>query len=141
MKLKDKWNRPKALKIRDVIERASGCNCGSATYWERVLEILSEAESHTDKGFYRDSWFEFGAHVLDKFSLLDHGTGIGFAWLTDDGKLLLEFIRDFGTNDHCLSTCEGWPEWTIEHSWSAEENANDSYGEWSNEQANGEIAK
>lgn len=108
-----KWPREKALKVRDLISKFNICSCGSDAHWECVLELLVEAENHSDKGFYRDKWFEFGAKVLDAWGLLDHGTGIGFSFLTDEGKLFLEFLRDFGTADHDLNDETGQPATSI----------------------------
>lgn len=119
-----RWPRDKAAKVRAIIEHMNLCSCGSNTHWECVLELLSEAETHTKDGFYRDTWFEFGAKVLDSWELLEHGTAIGFAWLTDDGKLLLEFLRDFGTDE------DGHPVWASEFSWTEVENDDDWYGKW-----------
>lgn len=129
--MKDKWPRDKALKVREIIRKMELCACGSNTHWECVKELLVEAEQHASKeGFYRDKWFEFGAKVLDSWGLLEHGTGIGFAWLTDDGRLLLEFLTDFGTEDHDAEDGTGHPMWSIEFSWGDAEDKADSYGEW-----------
>lgn len=125
-----RWPRNKADQIRKIIERISICGCGSDAHWECILELLCEAEQHKDKGFYRDKWFEFGAKVLDSWELLEHGTGIGWAWLTDDGKLLLEFLREFGTEDHDMNDDSGHPIWSIEHSWGDPGEADDWYGQW-----------
>jgi hypothetical protein len=127
-----KWPRPKAMAVRKIIEKLDLCACGSDAHWECVLELLSEAENHTGDGFYRDKWFEFGAKVLDSWGLTEHGTGIGWAWLTDDGKLLLEFLRDFGVEDHDWNTNTGHPAWVVEFSWTEREDPNllDTYAEW-----------
>lgn len=117
MDLVKKWPRDKALKIRTIIDRMNLCGCGSNAHWECVLELLQEAETHSDHGFYRDKWYEFGAKVLDSWGLLDHGTGIGFAWLTEDGKLLLEFLHDFGLEDADMNDETGHPCWAAEFSW------------------------
>ena len=131
MKLPEKWPRGKALKIREIIERLRLCPCGSTAQWDCILELLSEAETHTDRGFYRDKWFEFGAKVLGSWDLIDHGTGIGFAWLSDDGRLLLEFLRDFGVEDYCMDDGSGThPLWSIELDWDETQNDTDAYAEW-----------
>jgi hypothetical protein len=125
-----KWPREKALRLREVLDRLHLCDCGNSTQWECVLELLVEAENHSKDGFYRDRWFEFGAKVLDSWDLLDHGSSIGFAFLTADGTLLLEFLRDFGTVAGDLGDENGYPLWAEEFSWSIGEDANDSYGRW-----------
>ena len=106
------------------------CGCGSGDGYECVLELLCEAENHTTEGFYRDKWFEFGAKVIDSWNLTEHGTGIGFGWLTDDGKLLLQFLRDFGNEGNNLCEGTGHPEWSVEFSWTLEGNEKDSYSSW-----------
>lgn len=126
----EKWPRVKALKVRGILDRLQICGCGTMAHWKCVLELLSEAEKHTGNGFYRDQWFEFGAKVLDTWKLLEHGMGIGFAWLTDDGKILLEFLRDFGIDDHDEKDGSGQPMWSVEHSWDLKEQEDDAYSEW-----------
>jgi len=125
-----KWPRPKALKIRSIIEKMGICACGTNAHWECVKELLEGAIEHKDRGFYRDNWFEFGAKVLDSWGLLEHGTGIGYAWLTGDGRLLLEFLQDFGLDDHCMDTGAGHPMWAVEFSWGEEAEDGDTYWEW-----------
>jgi hypothetical protein len=97
-----------------LCDRINLCGCGSGTNFEVLLAMLERAESHegkVSKSFY-DSLgdicprgVEFIAHVVDGWSLIDHGSGIGWAWLTDDGKAVLEFLRKFGTDK------DTWPEW------------------------------
>jgi hypothetical protein len=64
-----------------------------------------------------ERWVHFGAHILDNSDLLEHGTGIGFAWLTDEGKLLLEFLREFGTYPGTFGEDDApWPSWAFDYS-------------------------
>lgn len=128
--LVEKWPRAKALKLRAIRARLNLCGCGSSSHWQLISELLREAQSHTHDGFYRDPWFEFGAKVLDSWDLLDHGTGIGFAWLTEDGELLLEFLQDFGTEEPDMNDDSGHPFWSIEFSWTVDAKETDSYSEW-----------
>lgn len=124
-----KWPRDRALQVRAVLDRLALCGCGSNNHWECLIELLSEAEHHTEgQGFYRDKWFEFGAKVLDSWGLLEHGTSIGYAWLTDNGKMLLDFLRDFGTDD------QDHPEWVEEFSWTLEPKEWDAYWRWESNQ-------
>lgn len=139
-KLASKWTRSRAIQIRTIIERMGLCGCGSGAHWACVLTLLERAEDHDKNGsFYqwakgaddpRDAWVEFGAKVLDSWDLIEHGTGIGYAWLTDDGKLLLDFLRDFGTEDHDMNDGTGHPMWSIEFSWELEKKDGDTYDEW-----------
>jgi len=136
--LTDKWPRAKAFRVRTIIDKLQLCGCGSDAHWECVLELLSEAEAHSGNtlapggGFYRDKWFEFGAKVLDSWGLSEHGTSIAWAWLTGDGSLLLEFLRDFGTEDYDFGKENGHPLWSIETSWPEVEveGEPDAYAEW-----------
>ena len=135
MSFVEKWPRSKALKIREILERISVCGCGTAAHWQCVFDLLTEAENNSndrlsEKGFYRDQWFEWGAKVLDKWGLLEHGTGIGWAWLTDDGKMVLEFLRDFGLAEGCVTDDVGHPMWSYEFGWDEKEEPKDSYSEW-----------
>lgn len=129
-----RWPRLKALKVRDIIDSLSICGCGTSTHWECILELLTEGEKHLADGpsesFYRDKWFEFGAKVLDAADLLEHGSAIGYAWLTEDGIVLLEFLREFGILDHDELTSAGHPAWASEFSWGAREDQRDAYGLW-----------
>ncbi len=67
--------------------------------------LLERAEDHDKNGGFYDAedaeytWLEFGAKVIDAAGLIEHGTGIGWAWLTEEGKLLLKFLREFGLSD------------------------------------------
>ena|ERR1700760_4421404 len=133
MNLLEKWPREKALCLRNIIQRmGSVCGCGNSTEFECILELLKEAENHTENGFYRDKWFEFAAKVLDSWDILEHGSSIGFAWLTEDGKLLLEFLNDFGTESYNMEDDSGHPEWAHEFGWDTEpaDWSSDSYLRW-----------
>lgn len=133
----DKWTRELALEVRGIKRRMNLCCCGTEAHWTCILNLLIEAENHSKdgyegKGFYRDEWFEFGAKVIDSWGLIEHGTGIGWAWLTDEGKLFLAFLRDFGVEggigkDH--------PLWSIEYSWDTDASGNDCYSTWVKENA------
>jgi hypothetical protein len=96
--------------LRKIILDLDLCDCGSASQWS-VVEMLLERAADESKSFYEPTddtsgwWVEFGAKVLDSSGLVEHGSGIGWAWLTDDGELLLQFLKEFGTES------EKWPEW------------------------------
>jgi hypothetical protein len=103
--------------IRDeCLDKLGLCGCGTGSEYDVVLFLLERSEKAMEKGspsFYDPApdaaapWVEFGAKVLDARGLLEHGTGIGCAWLTDEGKALLSFLREFGTDR------EKWPAWAI----------------------------
>ena len=132
--MSERWSRTDALKVREIIERIGFCSCGTTAAWEIVQHLLERGENHDQNGsFYkfqlgndsedvRDSWVEFGAKVLDSWHLIEHGTGIGWGWLTGEGKLILRFLREFGT--------EGHPMWSKEYSWNEIPQSNDTFSEW-----------
>lgn len=100
--------------IRELIDSFGLCGCGTkpSTSWPIIKSLLERAEDHESHGSFYDSmggtpsdWVELLAHVLSSWRLIEHGTSIGYAWLTENGKLILSFLREFGTD-------EGeWPEW------------------------------
>ncbi len=126
--LKVRWTRPVALKLRDIHDKMGLCGCGTTgreSYWAVLLNLLEEAEDHTEIGFYQNRWFEFGAKVLDSWGLLEHGSGIGGAWLTEDGALLLQFIRDFGVDN------KFHPDWLEEYGWGTNPDPmGDTFSDW-----------
>ncbi len=97
-----------------ISDRIKFCGCGTDADWSVTRQLLERAEDHDKNGsFYRlkegqssplDEWIEFGAKVLDSWGLTEHGSSIGWAWLTLEGERLLAFIRDVGD--------EEMPEWT-----------------------------
>ena len=144
------WNRKDALQLRAIIDRLGLCACGTTAHWEIVLHLLERAEDHEKNGsFYkfqmendsqdvRDPWIEFGAKVLDSWHLIDHGTGIGWAWLTDDGKLLLRFLREFGVEGWTSDNESGThPLWSAEFSWDENAKHDDTFSVWERAVANG----
>jgi hypothetical protein len=103
--------------VAAIIERVPLCGCGSpSNSWGIVLEILDRAvalSSDLMKEGYRKApsfydpaadasarWVEFVAHVLGEppALLLEHGTSIGYAWPTKDGRKLHAFLVAHGTD-------------------------------------------
>lgn len=133
MTLIDKWTREKAFKLFQISSRMNLCSCGTDTHWECVLEVLEDASSGpgVHRKIWSDPWFEFSAKVLDGWGLLEHGGSIGGAWLTNDGKLLLEFLRDFGVTTYIGENGEGHPEWAGACHWELELDGDcDAYQAW-----------
>lgn len=64
------------------------CGCASDAVEQEILTELTRAEM----GVYRDPE-TFCTHVLDHLELLEHGCAIRGAWLTDDGKEALAWMR------------------------------------------------
>jgi hypothetical protein len=129
------WTRQEGIKIRSIIDKMDVCSCGSNAIWECILEILKEADSEAGSNFCRDKWIEFGAKALDSWGLLEHGQSIRSAWPTDDGRLLLRFITDFGLEGHNFNDGSGQPGWSIEFSWDDPGTDDDTFGRWLKEQA------
>lgn len=84
----------------DILSSALNlCGCGSDKPVELLYECLLWAamggpnQKGWEKGFYRDVGAELAAKLLDSYGLLEHGTGIGWAWITEDGKRLLNLIE------------------------------------------------
>lgn len=111
--------------LREILDEVQLCTCGSASTYGVLLELLERAELNSlnptnSPGFYgampeaSSRWVEFGGHVLDGMGLIEHGTGVGWAWLTKPGVILLKFLRKFGTLDK-----EEWPRWAIGEPWPA----------------------
>ncbi len=94
------------------------CSCGSREdFSELFMEVLrfcdcphtgdigKEKFPNMPRGCYSSMQHELAAKVLDSYDLINHGTGIGWPWTTDDGKKLLALIdrleaerRDTPTN-------------------------------------------
>ena len=107
------------LVIRTLINKVPLCGCGSSSeMWTIVRDVLARAPGHTDLSFFepmpeRDlsaTAVEFVAQVLSETGLLEHGSSIGFAWLTPGGEMLLAFLREYGTESHLGGP---WPEWAL----------------------------
>ncbi len=102
-------------RLREFLWKLNLCHCGSGTTYEVLFELLERAAENCDggkrTGFYTGfpdaskRWAEFGAHVLDAMNLVEHGTGIGWPWLTAEGLIVLAFLYEFGI------MAEAWPEW------------------------------
>jgi hypothetical protein len=117
----DEWTHEERRTLREKLGAMQICGCGSSdSPWNVVKLLLDRALSLEVKNFFNEKtfydeaedasgrWVEFGAKVLDSYGLLEHGTSIGCAWLTDDGRLLLRFIDEFGQED------SDWPEWAYD---------------------------
>lgn len=118
------WSRLDRIAVRDAFERMDLCGCGSSSHMHIIFMLLERAEDHDSKGSFHDKaedasggWVEFGAKCLDSWDLIEHGTGIGWAWLTDEGKLVLRFLREFGLDDIDPT----WPDWQSDFSCDGEE--------------------
>lgn len=123
------WTRADALEIRRIMDNMGVCSCGSGVFWPTIKQILTVGESEKED-FYKSTtarqqhWMEFGALVADSWGLLEHGSSIGGAWLTQDGALLLRFLRDFSDDQ------DNHPEWCHCFEWNELEVRNDTFAKW-----------
>jgi hypothetical protein len=98
-------------EVFEAIGQIGVCGCGSPeNSWLIVLECLQRAKDNS--GMYHDSgapvYMEFAANALDSWGLLEHGTGIGYPWLTERGKIVYQFLTEYGTDP------DEWPKWATE---------------------------
>ena len=106
------WSEEDQTKLRREIIWKMGLSGAPVSAWEIVKLLLERAEDEK-RGYYdpaegaTSNWVKFGASVLDHWDLIEYGTGIGSAWLTDNGKLLLQFLNEFGVD------YDQWPEWAV----------------------------
>ena len=123
--MKTNFNDPKIQqKLGNLINsKMRLCWCGSRSEFPLILKLLERAEKRNES--YKDSIsyyeplddipgyaVEVFAKVLDSWGLLEHGTGIGWAWLTDDGQMLIDFLREYGTQESRDDGSELWPDWS-----------------------------
>lgn len=75
-------------------EKLGWCGCGCPEDAERcVLNLLSEIKVKT-ADVYADDLLLCLAYTLDHAGLLEHGTSIGGAWLTEEGKMYLYLLEN-----------------------------------------------
>lgn len=109
--------------LRELLWKLNLCNCGRKILWKCLYAMLERSCIHSNNSispthlysFYEPLvlesvvvpgvWVEFVAQLLDAMRLIEHGSGIGAAWLTPQGEILLSFLREFGTDDYA------WPNW------------------------------
>jgi hypothetical protein len=98
------WTKEDRSLLYEVMMKMGLCGCGTDVT-SVIRMLLEKGEDHDAHGSYYDPddaplpWIEFGAKVLDSWGLTEHGTGIGWAWLTNKGILLLRYYREFGEYD------------------------------------------
>lgn len=101
------WPESRQIQLSKILSRIGFCGCGSDRKWQTMRLLLENAESHA-RPFYDEAegelFWEFSANCLDSFGLIEHGTSIGYAWLTDEGEALLAFLREFPDGNY--------PEWS-----------------------------
>ena len=79
------------------------CGCGSSKDTALLYEVLEwcsldnkdpkrKEEPFAKHGCYCSPGHELAAKVLDRAGLIEHGSGIGWPWITEKGKQVLEYI-------------------------------------------------
>ena len=101
-------------ELRHILsDKIHFCGCGSdEAKWVLLQKLLERAEDQQvgDPGYYAPLndipgyAVEFMAHALDGWGLIEHGTSIGYCWLTTRGEKVLAWLRLHGTDDVT------WPE-------------------------------
>jgi hypothetical protein len=118
------------LRIRTIVGKMPFCGCGDPTLmWKIVLAMLERIETSVKSGYYDETGrprnpplpscydpmpeydlsgnaVQFVAHVLNNANLTEHGTSVGFGWLTAPGALILRFLRKYKDVDN-----DKWPEY------------------------------
>jgi len=69
------------------------CGCGDPeSVYRYILKVLTVKELH--HGYHDDQGIVFTRYVLDRLGYLEHGTSIGFCWVTDKGTQLIEDLQE-----------------------------------------------
>jgi hypothetical protein len=103
-------------RIRHIVDDMGLCGCGRADKYELIRELLERAArgGRLDEPFddISERAAEFIADVMNsaKWNLLEHGGSVRFSWMTERGKCLLAFLRDYGNDAHKSL----WPEWVFD---------------------------
>lgn len=89
---------PDKVEANDLMQQCTGlCPCGSGADFELLIEVLEwcalDHESKGREGTYRSAAWELAAKVLDQADLIEHGSGIGWPWLTSWGEEVLEAVE------------------------------------------------
>lgn len=93
------WDYLESKKnTKDLILAACGlCDCGTQRPSIMLISVLQNAakaaEDETRNSNYDSCCSELAAKVLDSYGWVEHGTGVGATWITDDGKRLLDLIE------------------------------------------------
>jgi len=74
-----------------------GCGCGSSDTLQElafeVLELFSKPHKDRDFSVYDKIEYEIIAHWLDNVGMIEHGSSIGGAWLSEEGEQVFESIK------------------------------------------------
>lgn len=88
---------------KDFLSHITGlCGCGSGKDFKLIEEVFRfcamdcedpQRKEKYPKGCYEDVAWELAAKVLDNADLVEHGSGIGWPWLTASGKKALDILN------------------------------------------------
>jgi len=74
-----------------------GCGCGSYDDFGKdmikLLKFFSTPHENREWSIYDDRYYELLSHWMDNKKLIEHGSGIGGAWLTEKGNNILDVIK------------------------------------------------
>lgn len=72
------------------------CSCGSGQDFELLLEVFrfcAMRPKPEGKSCYDSPGWELAAKVLDGADVIDHGTGIGWPWLSTEGEQVFAELK------------------------------------------------
>lgn len=82
------------IPVPPGIERLAKVFCGCATAANTWGAVLAELERLDRVEFKADD--DLVSAIVDYLDLSEHGVSIRGGWLTDDGKVALDFLRTYG---------------------------------------------
>lgn len=109
----DYEDKAKQREIRHIFCDMNLCGCGTGRQYHAVAAVLEcvsiGGKLYESVGGYSDDYVEFMLHVMNssKWGLLEHGSSVYGSRLTEKGKVLAQFFRDFGVKDRAIE----WPGW------------------------------
>jgi hypothetical protein len=96
------WTEDRQNELLRIISRVNFCGCGTNRKWTTMRVLLENAETR-ERPFYDPDdlpeteigFWEFAYNCMDSFGLMEHGSTMCSSMLTDDGHMLLDFLREF----------------------------------------------
>jgi len=84
------------IGIEKLSNMMCGCGCNELA-WRAILAALERAASDGKRSPLPDDGHVWMLHyVLDYAKLTEHGSNIQWAWITDEGRGVLDFLRQYG---------------------------------------------
>jgi hypothetical protein len=95
------------MALLDIVQRIQFCSCGNPDAHLQTIQMGLELHKGEDKDGKLLKWINdnpvvgwFLLYCLESWGLTEHGSNIGFGWLTQDGEELLMFLRQIKCNHH-----------------------------------------